>query len=83
MLLYGIFHDLMFSRNQSSVALNTAKVEYIAACSASFKAICIWKFMSGLFYLELDTIVILCDNQSCIKMMENPVFHDKSKNIEI
>jgi hypothetical protein len=27
--------------------------------------------------------VILCDNQSCIKMTENPVFHDKSKHIEI
>jgi hypothetical protein len=27
--------------------------------------------------------MILCDNQSCIKMTENPVFHDKSKNIEI
>ena len=39
--------------------------------------------MSGLFNLELDTTVILCDNQSCIKMMENPVFHDKLKHIEI
>ena len=39
--------------------------------------------MSGLFNLELDTTVILCDNQSCIKMTENPVFHDKSKHIEI
>jgi hypothetical protein len=27
--------------------------------------------------------MILCDNQSCIKMMENPVFHDKSKHIDI
>jgi hypothetical protein len=27
--------------------------------------------------------MILCDNQSCIKMMENPLFHDKSKHIEI
>jgi hypothetical protein len=27
--------------------------------------------------------MILCDNQSCIKMTENPVFHDKSKHIEI
>jgi hypothetical protein len=26
---------------------------------------------------------ILCDNQSCIKMTENPVFHDRSKHIEI
>jgi hypothetical protein len=27
--------------------------------------------------------MILCDNQSCIKMTENPVFHDRSKHIEI
>ena len=38
--------------------------------------------MSGLFNLELDTTVILCDNQSCIKMTENPMFHDRSKHIE-
>jgi hypothetical protein len=25
----------------------------------------------------------LCDNQSCIKLSENPVFHDRSKHIEI
>ena len=39
--------------------------------------------MSSLFNLELDTTMILYDNQSCIKMTENPVFHDKSKHIEI
>ena len=39
--------------------------------------------MSGLFNLDLDTTVILCDNQSCIKMTANPVFHDTSKHIEI
>ena len=39
--------------------------------------------MSGLFDLEMDITMILCDNQSCIKMKENHVFHDKSKHIEI
>ena len=39
--------------------------------------------MSSLFNLELDTTVILCNNQSCIKMTENPVFHDKLKHIKI
>jgi hypothetical protein len=27
--------------------------------------------------------MIFCDNQSCIKMTENLVFHDKMKHIEI
>ena len=72
-----------FSRNQSSVDLSTAKAEYIATCSTSCEAIWLRKLMSGLFNLELDTIVILCDNQSCIKMTENPVFHDRLKHIEI
>ena len=72
-----------FSRKQSSVALSTAEAEYIAACSASCEAIWLQKLMSGLFNLELDTTVILCDNQSCIKMTKNPVFHDRSEHIEI
>ena len=38
--------------------------------------------MSGLFDLELDTTFILCDNQSCIKMTVNLMFHDKLKYIE-
>ena len=37
----------------------------------------------GLFDVEIDVTDILCDNQSCIKMTENLVFHDKSKHIEI
>jgi len=41
------------------------------------------KVFPSLFDLEIEAIVILCDNQSCIKMAENPLFHDKSKNIEI
>ena len=39
--------------------------------------------MSELFDMELDTTMILCDNQSCINMKNNLMFHDKSKHIEI
>ena len=72
-----------FSKKQSSVSLSTAEAEYIATCSACCEAIWIRKLMSRLFNLELDTTIILCDNQSCIKMTEDLVFHDKSKHIEI
>jgi hypothetical protein len=71
------------SRKQSNIALSTAKAEYIAACSASCKAIWLRKLLTGLFDLEMEATTILCDNQSYIKMTENPVFHDRSKHIEI
>ena len=31
----------------------------------------------------MDVADIHCDNQSCVKLLENPVFHDKSKHIKI
>jgi hypothetical protein len=71
------------SRKQSSIALSTIEAEYIAACSASCEAIWIQKLLTSLFNLEMEATVILCDNQSCMKIIENPVLHGKSKHIEI
>ena len=31
----------------------------------------------------LDAITILCDNQSGIRLSENPVFHDRSKHVDV
>jgi hypothetical protein len=59
------------------------EAEYIAACSASYEAIWLRKLLTDLFDLEMEATTILWDNQSCIKMTENPVFHDRSKHIEI
>ena len=65
-----------FSKKQSSVALSIAEAEYIAAWYACCEAIWLQKLMSWLFEVDLDTTVIFCDNQSCIKMTENSVFHE-------
>jgi hypothetical protein len=68
----------MFSwcRKQSSVA---AEEEYIALSVAVCDAV--W-LMTDLFNHEMDPI-ITCDNLSYVKLSENPVFHDRSKHIEI
>ena len=65
------------------MALSTAEVEYIAASMASCEAVWLRNLFSELFGFTLDTTVILCDNQSGIRLSENPVFHDRSKHIDI
>jgi len=53
-------------------------VANLAAC----KAIWMRKLLVGLFRQRMETTMIHCDNQSCIKLSENSVFH-KSKHIKI
>jgi hypothetical protein len=57
--------------------------EYMAASHASCEAIWLRKLLVGIFGVQLRPTVIYCDNQSCIKLSENPFFHDRSKHIEI
>jgi hypothetical protein len=71
------------SKKQSSISLSMTEAEYIAICFASCEAIWLQKLLTGLFDLEMEATMILCDNQSCIKMTKNLVFHDKSKHIKI
>jgi hypothetical protein len=71
------------SRKPNSIALNTAKAEYIAPCDACREAVWICKLIFGLFDQVLDLIMIYYDNMSCVKLSKNHVFHYKSKHIEI
>ena len=70
-----------FSRKQSCVALSTTKAEYVIAYSSSCVVVWLRKLLSNLFDLQMDATCIHFDNQSCVKLSENPVFHDKSKHI--
>jgi hypothetical protein len=71
------------SRKQGSIAQSTVEAEYITASSASREAVWLRKLLSDLFGVELEPTVIHFDNQSCIKLSENPMFHDRSKHIEM
>ena len=78
----GYYFDLgstvvsCFIRKQKSVALSSFEAEYMAASQASCEAIWLRKMLVGLFGQRLRPTVIYDDNQSCIKLMENPFFHD-------
>ena len=65
------------------MALSSVEAEYMAASLAACEAIWMRKILAGLFGSHLDPTVIHYDNQSCIKLSVNPVFHDISKHIDI
>jgi hypothetical protein len=71
------------SKKHTSVVLSTAEVEYIALSVEVCEAVWLRKLLADLFRHVLDSIVIHVDNQSCLKLSENPLFHDKSKHIDI
>jgi hypothetical protein len=71
------------NKKHKSVALNTTDVEYIVACEACTEAVWLRKLISRLFDQVSDTTVIYCYNQSCMRLSEHPMFHDRSKHIEI
>ena len=65
------------------MALSIAESEYIALSVAVHEAMWLCKLLTNLFDHEMDPTNIHCDNHSCVKLSENPVFHDRSKHIEI
>jgi hypothetical protein len=71
------------SRKWTSLALSTPEAEYIALCVTVCEAVCLRNLLADLFGHEMGCTVINCDNQSCVKLSKNLVFHDKSKHIEI
>ena len=73
----------MFETHGDEVSLFTAKAEYVSTSDASWEVVWLQKLLSHLFDSSLEPIVIHCDNWSCIKILENPVFHNHSKHMEM
>jgi hypothetical protein len=86
---YGCFFSMgssvisWFCRKHTSVALSMVEAEYIAVCSTSSEVVWLWKLFAGLFDLELEATCIWCDNQSCVNLKENLVFHDNTNHVKI
>ena len=79
----GLASVSWYNKKQRSVALNLIEAKYMATSQAACEAMWMRKILVGLFGQQMDPTVIYCDNQSCIKLSENPVFHDRSKHIDI
>lgn len=69
------------SRLQRCTALSTTEAEYIAATEACKEAIWLGRLVSD---LGIDAVPTLhSDSMSAIQLAKNPVFHAKTKHIEV
>ncbi|KAK2977907.1 hypothetical protein RJ640_002957 [Escallonia rubra] len=71
------------SKKQNIVVLSSTEAEYVAATMATQE--CVWlKRLIGDMFCEVDYAVqIKCDNESAIKLASNPIFHARTKHIEV
>jgi hypothetical protein len=70
------------SKKQNSVALSTVEAEYISV--DSFCAQLLWmKTTLNHFGIKFKQVPLLCDNESAVKLTNNPVQHSKTKHIDV
>eukprot|EP00253_Pinus_taeda_P018600 PITA_18600 len=77
----GIVMVSWMSRKQDLVALSSVEAKYVVACKVRKEAVWLRKLLTNLFEKPLGITVINCDNQSCIKMFGDPVFHARTEHI--
>jgi hypothetical protein len=70
------------SRRQATVAASTTEAEYMAQAGAAKEALWLRKLLGDLGAM-VDTVDILADNQSAIKLAKNPVTSARSKHIDV
>jgi hypothetical protein len=71
------------SQKQKSIALSSCHAEYIAASAASCQAVWLGRLVGELFNREAEVPTLLVDNKAAIQLCKNPVFHERSKHIEL
>lgn len=70
------------AKKQNCVALSSTEAEYIAITQASKEATYLREFLGELIDFK-DPIIIYNDNQSAQKLVYNPVYHNRTKHIDI
>jgi hypothetical protein len=71
------------SQKQRIVALSSCESEYVAATTAACQAIWLARLLGEIKEEATGTTVLNVDNKSAISLSKNPVFHERSKHIDI
>ncbi|GJS23700.1 ribonuclease H-like domain-containing protein [Tanacetum coccineum] len=71
------------SKKQNTLSKSTAEAEYRAMASATSETIWVLKILKDLNVGNILPVNVFCDSQAAIKIAANPVFHERTKHLEI
>ncbi|KAL6342786.1 hypothetical protein AAG906_016621 [Vitis piasezkii] len=71
------------SKRQPTVSLSTTEAEYRAAAMAAQESTWLIRLMNDLHQLVDYAVPLYYDNQSAVRLAENPVFHARTKHVEV
>ncbi|MCO5595165.1 hypothetical protein L7F22_049204 [Adiantum nelumboides] len=71
------------SKKQPTVALSSTEAEYKVACFAACEAVWLRRILTDLGVQVATATTLQCNNQSCMAIAKNLVFHARTKHIEI
>ena len=76
-------HATWSSKRQASVALSTVEAEYMALSQATQEAVWLQRLLEEVGESTKEGTRIMQDNQGAIATVQNPVFHRRTKHIQI
>ena len=82
MSIIGKMTCFMVILKQNSVALSTAEAEYISTGSCCAQVLLMKATLSD-FGIKFKKVPLLCDNESAIKLTNNPIQHARTKHIDV
>ena len=71
------------SKKHTTVSLWSTETKYKALTSATCESIWLRRILEDVGTQQKQATRIQCDNQSSIKLAHNPVYHARSKHIEL
>jgi hypothetical protein len=71
------------SQKQKIVAQSSCEAEYVAAAAAACQGVWLSRLVGELLRCDSVKFKIKIDNQSAISLCKNPVFHDRTKHIDV
>ena len=83
MLFFGNSLIAWKSKKQKTLATSSAEAEYRAMASVTCEVVWVLKILNELGIKNSLPAKIFCDNKAAIKIAANPVFHERTKHLEI